>query len=516
MKFVLIPIVLALYHQLREIEILRQRANDSEKALAEEMRLKDIAINTVLREKDEMSRELDAIRARLSRERELAKTELAKARTEAKFAKGRAVASEVEVARLRREADEALKASELARATGDTLQMRIKAASAALGDALAVFADVEQVKLPRSVLADALASQMVCADTRETGPGPIGTCVVAVASTYKVVIETLRAERDSVAAHAASLETELAEAKRHVQLAFKALNAPASIKKAACATTAGALRTTGSTADAASILPQLEALRAEISAHKAAAASSSAALAATTSAFNATRDELAHYVGLSKNAKAAIDYAETRAAQAEQTAMTARRSEAETQRIADTARQRLQSMAQERDDALESVRRITAVAAAHELRCSELQVATCEVCDMCVRQQEELAAARREAEASRNMSGSGVSSPAEVGRMVEMALQHQQQLAASRVLVATLEARIAALQVSLVVRELPTCLVAHVLSIVTRSIQAQLSAQTRRCVCLQVAVQELQPQFDESDVAAQSVLSVLDEFSGDY
>jgi hypothetical protein len=166
-------------------------------------------------------------------------------------------------------------------------------------------------------------------------------------------------------------------------------------------------------------------------------------------------------------------------------------------------------IAVERDDALAAVRRITAVAATHERRCSELQIATCEVCDMCARQQEELAAARQEAAAARNAAGS-------IGPSVT---ESQQQLAALRAQAVAAEALASELQVRCKLEDKmrPDVERSHRhchSSVFLRYMQMQLAAQTQRCVRLHCFVQELHTHDDVTDNPV--VMSVLGDLCDEH
>jgi hypothetical protein len=313
-----------------------------------------------------------------------------------------------------------------------------------------------------SLRADALSAAVVRlgAGSDFRSPDVAGAVVDSAAATYAAALaeaDTLRAERDSATAYAASLESELAATTGRVHMALAALGAPPLSTRGCRISSHCSGRGGVESCDARAltsvppaILAQLETLRAEVTAHKAAAASSTAALATMTAALAATRDDLAQYRGLERSAQAAVMQSKSRAVKAEYAAASARSIEIAAQRALTDAQQQIRLLTIERDDALEAVRRITDVAVTHERRCSELQVAACEVCDMCVRQQEELAAARREAEAARNAAcSSSTPSVLELTHVLEAAVhqQHQEQLAAVRAEATAAEARVKDLKV---------------------------------------------------------------------
>ncbi len=305
---------------------------------------------------------------------------------------------------------------------------------------------------------------------------PVGVSEGANAAAAIAESAHLRAERDAAVARAAALESEVAAVTVRVHAALAGLGLPhlstgahlalgAHVTSPADGTgsmTELSLRETLAVAvsDGVAARAQLETLKAEVFAHKKATASAVAATTTSAASVAVLRDEnLAMYRKFEESKQEIADDAAARVAQAERNTAKARAAEAEARRAAAEARSSAAKSeaivkntssalsaltdlhlltAGERDEALESVRRVTAIAAEHERRCSELHAATCDVCNMCVRQQLELAAVKREAEVALATAGGFLRTgvvQAELSRAVVIATQRQelqQQLDAAR------------------------------------------------------------------------------------
>lgn len=249
---------------------------------------------------------------------------------------------------------------------------------------------------------------------------PFGATSAGAAAVAEAAL--LRAERDAASARAAALDSELAAALSRLHATLAAVAAPPPFSDLArplhgCGKWVTAAPPSAA-AEVDSAHVQLDALRTEVAAHKAAAASASASAAATAASLAAVRDDLVRCRGLEESARATARAAAERAAKAERAAAAARAAEATAVARCKKAESaaalpgvspaealelqvRLAVLTSERDDALEAVRRITGLAASHERRADDMQAATQKLCDTVVRQQEGLAAARKEAEEAR-------------------------------------------------------------------------------------------------------------------